>query len=470
MRALALEEGSLPDEAALRPDTGLRRTGIDLVGDAPWGTHFCQFYATKDDLADVLVPYFKAGLEAGEQCMWITSQPLGVEEAWLALEAAVPDLDAHRRAGRIEILPHTAWYLQDGHFDQERVLAAWVTKLREGLARGCAGLRLSGNTLWLEKPDWRSFAEYEAAIDAVLGQYRMLALCTYSIDRCGASEVADVIHNHEFALLKRDGVWERVESFDRRRMQDALAAERERLAAALAELQAIDRRKTAFLATLSHELRNPLAPLKSAAYILQRVEPGGDQAKRAAAVVERQVDHLTRLVDDLLDVTRIARGKMELRPGRVDLAALVRAAGEDHGAVFAERGLELRIELPPEPVSIEGDETRLAQLVGNLLQNAARFTPRGGRVVLALALTAGTAEIRVRDSGAGLEPELLNSVFEPFVQGDRPATASERGLGLGLALVKGVAELHGGRARVESAGPGRGSEFVVSLPFAGAAS
>ena len=208
-------------EPVLEPaGAGMRRTGIEVIGDAPWGTHFCQFYATKDDLEEVLVPYFKAGLEADEFCMWVTSPPLDVGEAWDALAEAVPDLESYRRRGRIEIIPHTDWYLLGGSFQQDRVLEGWVTKLEAALARGCAGLRLTGNTFWLEKSDWRSFADYEAAVDRVLGQYRMLALCTYSVDRCGASEVADVIRNHQFALIKRDGRWEVFESFDRRRMQE----------------------------------------------------------------------------------------------------------------------------------------------------------------------------------------------------------------------------------------------------------
>jgi hypothetical protein len=119
----------------------MRRTGIEVIGDAPWGTHFCQFYATKDDL-DVLVPYFKAGLEGDEFCMWVTSPPLGVGEAWEALAKAMPEVESYRRRGRIEIIPHTDWYLLGGSFDQDRVLEGWVTKLEDALARGCAGLRL----------------------------------------------------------------------------------------------------------------------------------------------------------------------------------------------------------------------------------------------------------------------------------------------------------------------------------------
>jgi PAS domain S-box-containing protein len=786
-------------DAARHPHAALaRRTGIDAVGDAPWGTHFCQFYATKDDLTGVLVPYFKAGLEANEYCMWITSPALDVREAWAALAKAVPDLEDHRQHGRIEIIPHTDWYLLGGTFDQERVLEGWVSRLDGALARGCAGLRLSGDTFWLEKSDWQSFADYEAAVDRVLGQHRMLALCTYSVDRCGASEIADVVRNHQFALIMRDGRWEVFESSDRRRMQDALAAERERLAVTLesigdgviatdtegrvttlnrvaeeltgwsqadaagkpigevfrivsertglpvedpvrkvlalgtvvelanhvalvarsgrqvsiadsaapirgrggetlgvvlvfrdvtaerraedalrkseervrlklenilspdgdirhleladvldaAALQSLmdefhklaripmavidlagrvlvgvgwqdictkfhrvhpetckhclesdtqltagvpvgqsrlykcknhmwdiatplmvgghhvgnvfmgqfffddekpdyevfeaqaarygfdrakylaaldavprlsrqtvadgmafflklaamlsklsysnvhlarsiterealmaslrhskerleeaDRRKNEFLGMLSHELRNPLAPIRNAIYILNRADPASDQAGRARRIIERQSEQMTRLVDDLLDVTRIARGKIELRRERVDLAQLVRRGGEDHGGLMRERGVELVVELAPEPMWAEGDPVRLAQVIGNLLHNSAKFTPRGGRVTLALELVRGAAEIHVRDTGAGMEPDLLNQVFEPFVQAERTLARTSGGLGLGLAMVKGLTEMHGGSVRAASAGPGQGSEFVVRLPL-----
>jgi PAS domain S-box-containing protein len=229
-------------------------------------------------------------------------------------------------------------------------------------------------------------------------------------------------------------------------------------------LRDADRRKDEFLSMLSHELRNPLAPIRSSIYVLDRADPMGDQARRARAVIGRQVEHLTRLVDDLLDVTRIARGKAELRRARVDLAELARRASEDHRASMVERRLEIDVQLPREPIWLDGDPTRLTQIIGNLLQNAAKFTPAGGRVTLALT-TAGTeAEISVRDTGVGIEPGLAAQVFEPFVQADRTLARSDGGLGLGLALVKGLAELHGGAARVRSDGPGRGAEFIVRLP------
>ena len=171
----------------------LKDSGIDVIGGVPWGTHFCQFYQSGEDLLSILVPYFKAGLEKNEYCMWVTSEPVGELEAKHALRAAVPDLARYLESGQLEILPHTDWYLKGGTFDSQRVLDGWVNRLNAAVAKGYEGLRLTGNTFWLEKRDWQDFTDYEQAVDAVLGRYRMLALCTYSLEKCGASEVADVI-------------------------------------------------------------------------------------------------------------------------------------------------------------------------------------------------------------------------------------------------------------------------------------
>ena len=258
---------------------------------------------------------------------------------------------------------------------------------------------------------------------------------------------------------------------EQRRSEALVAAERaaretgEALARAAAELRAADRRKDDFLGMLSHELRNPLAPIRNSIYILGRATPGGPQAERAMVVIERQVEHIARLVDDLLDVTRIARGKIELQRVRTDLALLARRAADDHAGLMQARGLDLEAIVPAEPLWAEADPARLAQVIGNLLQNAARFTPRGGRVTLAMERVRGSAELRVRDTGAGMEPDLLERVFEPFVQADRSLARTEGGLGLGLALVKGITELHGGTVRAVSDGPGRGAELVVRLPL-----
>jgi signal transduction histidine kinase/CheY-like chemotaxis protein len=229
-------------------------------------------------------------------------------------------------------------------------------------------------------------------------------------------------------------------------------------------LREADRRKDEFLAMLSHELRNPLAPIVNAIHLLRRGGLDGERAARAHAMIERQANHLARLVDDLLDVTRIARGKIRIRRERVDLRELVLRAAEDFRAAIEERGVSFRVEVPPAAVAAEADPTRVTQVIGNLLSNAVKVTEAGEEITVRLAVTAGAAAISVRDTGSGIDPALLPRVFDPFVQGETSLARTEGGLGLGLALVKAIVELHGGTVRVESAGAGRGAEFEVAFP------
>ena len=198
----------------------LRNSGIDIIGDVSWGTHFCQFYQTKEDLMDLLVPYFKAGLKNNEFCMWVTSHPLDAKEAKEALRGAVPDLDVYLEKGQIEIIPYTDWYIKEGVFDSDNVLNGWVEKLNQPLANGYDGLRLTGNTFWLEKEDWNDFVDYEEEVDRVLGNYQMMSLCTYYLDRCNATEIIDVVVNHQFALIKRDGKWGQIGSSKRKEAEE----------------------------------------------------------------------------------------------------------------------------------------------------------------------------------------------------------------------------------------------------------
>lgn len=238
--------------------------------------------------------------------------------------------------------------------------------------------------------------------------------------------------------------------------------------AAEAALKESARQKDEWLAMLSHELRNPLAPIRNGVYILQRA-PGSPQAGRALDVIDRQAVHMTRLIDDLLDVTRLSRGKVRLKRERLELSTLVRRTVEDHRVVFADAGVTLDVDVRGEPLFVDGDPTRLAQALGNLLTNAAKFTARGGRALVHLARADDDrAAICVRDDGAGIGPHLRESLFQPFVQGDATLDRSRGGLGLGLTLAKGFAEMHGGTLCVESAGLGHGAAFTLRLPLAAA--
>ncbi|MBI3946240.1 MAG: MEDS domain-containing protein [Armatimonadetes bacterium] len=642
-----------PAHAAAAPPDGdsLRRSGIDVVGRIPWGTHFCQFYEDPRDLLEILVPYFREGLAANEFCMWITSEPLRVEGAKAALALAVPDLERRIAEGQIEILDYSEWYVRSGRFSSDEVLQGWVDKLAAARARGHEGLRLTGNTFWLEAADWADFTRYEEAVNNVIGSYRMLAICTYSLAKCGAMEIADVVANHEFALIRRAGRWEIIESAhhrkteqalreseafanrvlasslnglyihdlktgantftnpqyatltgytlddlsrmsapgffalfhpddqalvtahlravsgaadgevleieyrfrradgqwrwffsrdtvfsrdddgsvrqllgtflditERRQMQEALGAANEALETANLELEAqtaeletannelaaqaaelrtseralrdADRRKDEFLAMLAHELRNPLAAVATALQLMERLRPSSAALWRARDTAARQAAHMARMLDDLLDVSRITRGKVSLKRELTELAPILSSALEAAAPIIEAREHHLSVSVPREALHVHGDPVRLAQVVSNLLSNAAKYTQPGGRIELLVegsgirsqgpALAAqgsgsarerrslvsepSEAVIRVRDNGSGIAPELLPRVFDLFVQADRSLDRSQGGLGIGLTMVRSLVQMHGGQVEAHSGGLGQGSEFVVRLP------
>ena len=907
----------------------LRKTGIEVVGAVPWGTHFCQFYHTADDLKDILVPYFREGLAANEFCMWVTSEPLPVEAAKAALRAEVPDLDALLKEGRIEILDYRDWYVDASGFDAERVLAGWVHKLDQALQHGFEGLRLSGNTLWLKKDDWKTFQDYEAAVDTAVSKRSILALCTYSLPDCNALEVIDVAANHQFVLIRNNGCWETIQSSQRQRKEAELqklnralraltnnthalmraadeqsylsevcqiivrdcgyamcwigAAEddeakfvrpvasagfeegyletlrvtwadtergrgptgsairtksvsvcnnmltdarfapwreqalkrgyasslalpllladdeafgaitiysrapdpftadevqllielaadiahgvsvlrlrasqakaqrallnseeryrtlfnnmtegfalhqiitdeagqacdyrfldvnpsferltglkRERLlghrvmevlpdndrywvdlygkvaltgeplhierystplnrwyevfafspepqlfavifldisarkeaekslqehgermeilSQAAAQLlaasdpeqmvrdlfqliadrfhldayfnfmvneagdalhldscagipeekakslcrlefgQAVcgtvattresyhathiqtsneeitalvksfgirayacnpllagsrllgtlsfatrerdaftdeelqffatichyvatakerlrweralkqaDKRKDEFLALLGHELRNPLAAISSGMNLLARTDPGNGREAWVRDVINQQVTHLSRMLDDLLDVSRIARGKLELKMERLSVAELLRESAEIVDALMKRSQHTFELRTPGADIAVQGDPVRLQQILVNLLTNAAKYTPEGGKIIFSAEAEDGLVSIQVRDNGVGIPPEMQGRVFEMFGQVDSAMHRAQGGLGIGLSLVKTLTEMHGGVVRLESPGSGKGSTFTVRLPCA----
>ncbi len=232
----------------------------------------------------------------------------------------------------------------------------------------------------------------------------------------------------------------------------------------IGQLQDADRRKDEFLATLAHELRNPLAPIRNGLQVLRLGGMSGETADDARKMMERQLAQMVRLIDDLLDLSRISRGKIELKKERIELAKVVQQAVETSRPLIDQAGHELTIDVPASPVYVDADVTRLAQVFSNLLNNAAKYTERGGRIRLAIQRKTGEAIVSVRDNGVGIPAHMLSKVFDMFTQVDRNLERSQGGLGIGLSIVKRLVEMHGGSADVKSDGHGMGSEFVVRLP------
>jgi signal transduction histidine kinase len=230
-------------------------------------------------------------------------------------------------------------------------------------------------------------------------------------------------------------------------------------------LQEADRRKDEFLATLAHELRGPLAPLRNMLEILKRADGDGAVTASACATLDRQLSHMTRLVDDLLDVSRITQGKMDLKRRRTELASVLYQAIEACRTIAEEARHDVSVDLPSTPIYLDADPVRLAQVFSNLLNNSCKYTPPGGMIQLTAERDGAAVEVTIKDTGVGIPPEKLNAIFELFTQVDQSLERSQGGLGIGLTIVRRLIEMHGGTVAARSAGSGRGSEFVVRLPI-----
>ncbi|HYO12051.1 MAG TPA: ATP-binding protein [Thermoanaerobaculia bacterium] len=288
--------------------------------------------------------------------------------------------------------------------------------------------------------------------------YRLMGAESHEVDAEGNPKffLNNLIGIVENGRLVR--VWgTQLDITEQKRLEDELRRRAE-------ELIGADRRKDQFLAMLAHELRNPLAPIRNAVELMRQVETVDPTFQPSREMVERQVKHLARLVDDLLDVSRITRGSIRLRKEVVDLGATVQRAVEGTRPLIESRAHELTLDLPNEPIRLEADPTRLEQIVSNLLDNAAKYTMPGGRIWVSAAREGEEAVVCVRDTGIGVPPDVLDRVFEPFVQSEGSLARSEGGLGVGLTLVRSLVEMHGGSVEAHSPGLGQGSEFIVHLP------
>ena len=252
---------------------------------------------------------------------------------------------------------------------------------------------------------------------------------------------------------------------ERKQVEEKLRRSEEDLRRIASALSEADHRKDEFLATLAHELRNPLAPIRNGLQIMRIAVNDPGAMEKSQAMIERQIEHLVRLVDDLMDISRISRGTIVLRQEKLELASVLRHAVETSRPLIDEKRQILAFEPPTTPIPVRGDRTRLTQVFANLLNNAARYTDSGGEIALAATVIDDVVEVSVRDSGIGIPPEMLTAVFEMFAQVDRSLERSQSGLGIGLTLVKRLVEMHGGRVEARSDGVGTGSEFIVRIPL-----
>jgi signal transduction histidine kinase len=462
--------------------TEIRKTGIDVVGDlVDWGTHFCLFYETKEDLLDALVSYYKSGLERGEYCLWIVAEPLTIAEARGALHDAVPDLDRYLAASSLEFTSARDWFLQGGTFDGKRVTGGFYEKLARASARGYPGMRVAGDTTWLLKKDWRDFCDYEDGLNEVIGNQRLAGLCSYPLAGCGALEILDVVRTHQFALARRHGSWDVVETAGLKRAKAEIArlneeleqrvVERtsqlmqasEALREAQAELAHVNR-VTAMgqlAASITHEVNQPLGAMvnNASACVRWLAAQNLEEAQRSAALVvadgHRAADIIGRI-----------RALIKKEPPRTDGVGMNEAILEvialTHGEVV-KNGVSVQTHLAEGLPRIQGDRIQLQQVILNVILNAVEAMSGVSEGSRALRIgtghdAAGGVLVTVQDSGPGLHPESVDRLFDAFY------TTKPGGMGMGLSICRSIVEAHGGQIwAARPAGPGATVQFTLPV-------
>lgn len=446
----------------------LRPSGLSAVGSLPWGAHFCQFYGDQADLVDSLVPFFKAGLDSHEKCLWVTSEPLPARDARTALRNAVPDLEERERHHQIEIIDHHDWYKATGKTDPDATLRGWVEREERARADGFAGLRLTGNTYWVERSDWNGFVDYEARVSKTFQGRHIIGLCSYCLDRCQPHDILDVVANHQFALTRRGGDWYVIESAALSMAKDELhrlnAELEHRVLERTAALEHAVRSRDEFLSVASHELKTPITSLQLYVQGMVRAQAKGtltaEQLNARLNRVQVQCGRLEKLINNLLDVSRADARTPALQRESFDMSELVADATERFTEELERVGCQVTVDAR-EPLVGCWDRMRLEQAVTNLLQNAARYAP-GSPVHVRVQSEGPWVRIVVRDGGPGISEKDHTRIFERFAQAGSEQFAG--GFGLGLWIVKQVVEAHGGTVTLVSR-PGAGATFTLMLPW-----
>jgi signal transduction histidine kinase len=463
--------------------TDLRKTGIDVVGDmVAWGAHFCLFYETKEDLLDTLISYCKSGLGRGEYCLWIVAEPLTIEDATDALKDTVPDLDRHLADSRIEIASARDWFLPGGTFDGKRLTAAWYEKLARVSTRGFAGMRVTGDTTWLAKKDWRHFCDYEDGLNDVIGNQRLAVLCTYPLAACGAPQILDVVRTHQFVLARRHGSWDVVETaalkrakaeieglneeLERRVVErtNQVALASEALRETQMELAHVNRVTTMgqLAASITHEINQPIAATitnaKAGLRWLDHQPPELEEVRKALSLIVRngnRASEITGRIRALIKKAPPQKANLEINEAILEVIALTRSEA-------LKNGVSVQTQLAEGLPLIQGDRVQLQQVILNLIINAIEAmsgVSEGARELLIGSRKDGSGGllISVQDSGPGLHPEVFDRLFDAFY------TTKPGGMGMGLSICRSIVDAHGGQIWA-SPTSGRGATLQFTLP------
>jgi signal transduction histidine kinase len=377
-------------------EQGFRKTGIPALGDIPWGTHVCHYYHTKEDLIDIVVPYFKTGLENHELCVWITSDPLCAQEAEEALAKSVSGLEEHVRSGQIEIVSAGEWYLKDVAFDPRRVLKGWISKHNKAIDNGYEGIRVTGNTLWLEKKLWRDFMDYEKELNETIRQYRAIVLCSYCLRDCEISEVIQVSNNHQYTLIKNEGKWELLKDGERKLAERKLLVYQWRLKSLASELALVDEKE-------KHRIAVQMRENYAQTLVISKV-------KLEMLSKSTSSEEFRKIVDDVCQMLSATTRDLQSLSLEINSPTLYELGFEKAVACLVEEQIDSKSAIKSKfeddgQVKPLSDDVRilLFRSVRELLSNVIEHS-HAQNVKVSIRKLASQIKVRIEDDGVGFSP------------------------------------------------------------------
>lgn len=407
----------------------LRKSGIPFVADLPWGAHICGFHETKEDLLNIVIPYFKAGLENNEYCIWTIPESLSMEEATNALKNSIPDFDFYEL--QLEIIPDTDWYFKHDGFQANKVIEEWFNKVSDALNRGYAGIRLCGSTAWLNKRYWKNFIEYEAQIEKQLANSKIIALCPYRLGQCTVHEILDVVHTHQFAFIKSTFDWkysDYVVKFNRMNLIGKMAS------------------------SFAHEIRNPITAVRGFIQLMQGKAELQNYNKYFSLMLE-ELDRTNEIIDEYLSLARDKKKNIEsCNLNRILTGILPLLQAE---AVQGSKSIILNTS---NINNIMVDPKDIRQVILNLSRNSLEAMSEGDTLTINTFMANKEVILEINDSGHGMPQEILNKLGTPFL------TTKDSGTGLGLFVCYQI--LEGYKAKVDVSSSKEGTRFTISFPNA----
>ncbi|HHV65014.1 MAG TPA: hypothetical protein GXX46_08090 [Peptococcaceae bacterium] len=405
-----------------------RKSGIPFINDFPWGTHICCFYQTKSDLIDIFIPFFRAGLENQEYCVWVVGEPISKAEATQALKNAIPNF--HAFAQQIEFISPNEWYLKYGIFDSGKVLETWLEKLAQIRSQGYEGLRVSGSAKWLNKRYWKAFMDYEDKLNRIIGINNIVCLCAYELADCGIHEVLDLVNNHQFSFIKCKYDWKysnnSLAKFDRLHLIGKMAA------------------------SVAHEIRNPMTSVRGFIQLLQSKKDFLAYQDYFDLMLE-ELDRANRIISEYLSLARDRKNNLEainLNDVLYSLLPLLQAdAYKEDKDIIIRTG-----EIP----DLNLDPREIRQVILNLAQNGLEAMKERGVLEFLIYMEENQVILEVKDSGTGIPEEIINKLGTPFV------TTKENGTGLGLSICFNILESYKARVKVKSST--NGTTFKIYFP------